>query len=185
MPGAPGETLARRSLPLAFYLIALLTLAADQFVKSLLVGRMPLGARITVIPGFLSVTHAQNPGAAFGMLPTATGALIVAGTVVIVILLLYGRRVATCRPLWIGLALQIGGAAGNMIDRVFRGSALFRGQVVDFIDVHLTRTFTWPTFNIADIAIVGGAILIGYCIVTGKLAEAEGTSLGADQDAGG
>lgn len=175
MPGASGETVARHVLPLAFYVIILASLAADQLVKTLLVSRVPLGARIAVIPRFLSVTHARNPGAAFGMLPTATGALIVAGTIVIVILLLYGRRVAACRPLWVGLALQIGGAAGNMVDRVFRGPALFRGRVVDFIDVHVTRSFTWPTFNIADIAITVGAALIAYCIVTGKLAEAEGT----------
>jgi signal peptidase II len=175
VPGASRETVARHALPLAFYLIVLASLAADQLVKTLLVSRVPLGARIAVIPRLLSVTHAQNPGAAFGMLPTATGALIVAGTVIIVILLLYGRRVVACRPLWVGLALQIGGAAGNMVDRVFRGPALFRGRVVDFIDVHLTPSFTWPTFNVADIAITVGAVLIAYCIVTGKLAEAEGT----------
>jgi signal peptidase II len=175
VPGASGETVVRHALPLAFYLIILVSLAADQLVKALLVCRMPLGARIVLIPRFLSVTHAQNPGAAFGILPTATGALIVAGTAIIVILLLYGRRVASCRPLWVGLALQIGGAAGNIIDRVLRGPALFRGRVVDFIDVQITRTFSWPTFNIADIAITVGAVLIAYCIVTGKLADAEGT----------
>jgi signal peptidase II len=144
---------------------------------------MPLGSRLVVVPRFLYVTHTQNPGAAFGILPTATGALIVAGTLIIVILLLYGRRVATCRPLWVGLALQVGGAAGNMIDRIVRGPALFRGRVVDFIDVQITRSFTWPTFNIADIAITVGAILIAYCIVTGKLAEAEGPSPPSGKDA--
>ncbi len=185
MPGASRETVARHALPLAFYLIVLASLAADQLVKTLLVSRMPLGARITVIPRLLSVTHARNPGAAFGILPTATGALIVAGTVIIVILLLYGRRVATCRPLWVGLALQVGGAAGNMVDRVFRGPALFRGRVVDFIDLHITRTFTWPTFNIADIAITAGAVLIAFCILAGKLAEAEGTEQQRGKEADG
>lgn len=184
MSGASRETVATRSLPLAFYLIILVSLAADQLVKTVLVSRMSLGSRIEIVPRFLYLTHAQNPGAAFGMLPTATGALIVAGTVIIVILLLYGRRVATCPPLWIGLALQVGGAAGNMVDRVFRGPALFRGRVVDFIDVQITRSFAWPTFNIADIAITVGAVLIAYCIVTGRLAEAEGSDRGSDQETG-
>jgi signal peptidase II len=107
------------------------------------------------------------------MLPTATAGLVVAGLFIIVILLLYGRRVATCRPLWIGLALQVGGAAGNLIDRVFRGSTLLHGRVVDYIDVQLTRAYHWPTFNLADTAITAGAILIAYCIVTGRGAAAE------------
>lgn len=175
MPGTSGEAIASRPLPLAFYLIGVAVLAADQLIKIVVVGRLPVGSRIEIIPRLLYLTHAQNPGAAFGILPTATGALIVAGTVIIVVLVLYGRRVATCRPLWIGLALQIGGAGGNMIDRIFRGPGLFRGRVVDFVDVQLTRSFTWPTFNVADIAITCGAVLIAYCIVTGKLAGGEGS----------
>jgi len=156
------------SLPAAFYLIAAAALAADQLVKWAVVGSLALGARVAVIPGFLSLTHARNPGAAFGLLPTATVGLIVAGVIIIAILLLYGRKVAACRPLWIGLALQVGGALGNLVDRVFRGPTLFHGRVVDFIDVQLTRTYTWPTFNVADICITVGAVLIGYCLLTGK-----------------
>jgi signal peptidase II len=175
MPGTSREAVESRSLPLAFYLVAVASLAADQLTKIIVVSRLPLGARVRIIPHLLDLAHAQNPGAAFGMLPTATGALIVAGTVIIVVLLLYGRRVASCRPLWVGLALQVGGAAGNMIDRIVRGPALFQGRVVDFIDIRITPSFTWPTFNVADIAITVGAVLIAYCIVTGKLTGAEGS----------
>jgi signal peptidase II len=159
-------------LPVAFYVIAATALGVDQLVKWLVVTSLAVGARVVVIPHLLTLTHARNPGAAFGLLPTATVGLIVAGVVIIGMLLLYGRRVAACRPLWIGLALQIGGALGNLIDRIFRGPELFHGRVVDFIDVHLTRTYTWPTFNVADICITVGAALIAYCLLTGK-AEGE------------
>lgn len=155
-------------LPAAFYAIAAAAVAADQLVKWLVVGALAVGARVVVIPRLLTLTHSRNPGAAFGMLPTATVGLIVAGVLIIVILVLYGRKVAACRPLWVGLALQVGGAVGNLVDRVFRGPELLHGRVVDYIDVQITRTYTWPTFNIADICITVGAVLIGYCLVTGK-----------------
>jgi len=155
-------------LPAAFYAIAAAAVAADQLVKWLVVGTLAVGARAVVIPRLLTLTHSRNPGAAFGMLPTATVGLIVAGVLIIVILVLYGRKVAACRPLWVGLALQVGGAVGNLVDRVFRGPELLHGRVVDYIDVQITRTYTWPTFNIADICITVGAVMIGYCLVTGK-----------------
>ena len=182
MPAATGEKVAPRALPVAFYLIALLTIAADQAAKVIVAGRMALGHRIPIIPGLLYLTHSENPGAAFGMLPSATGWLIVAGVVIIVILLVYGRRMAGCRPLWIGLAMQIGGAAGNLIDRIFRGESLFHGRVVDFIDVQITSSYTWPTFNIADIGITVGAVLIAYCIITGKDGILGGVEQASDQD---
>ena len=174
MPGAPGAKVEPPSLTAAFYLIAVAVLAADQLVKSIVVSQLAPSSRLVVIPHLLYVTHSRNPGAAFGMLPTATVGLIVAGILIIAILALYGRRVAACRPLWVGLALQIGGAAGNMIDRMFRGPHLFHGRVVDFVDIQLTRTYIWPTFNIADMGITVGALLIAFCIITGRGTEAEG-----------
>jgi signal peptidase II len=168
MSGTHGAKVGPAPLPAAFYAIAAAVLAADQAVKAIIISRVVPGTRLTVIPGFLSITHSRNPGAAFGMLPSATVGLIVAGVLIVAILLIYGRRVAACRPLWVGLALQVGGALGNLIDRIFRGPQLFQGRVVDFIDVQLTRTYTWPTFNIADIGITVGALLIAFCIITRK-----------------
>jgi len=156
------------ALPAAFYVIAAAAVVADQLVKWVVVSALAVGARVVVIPRLLTLTHSQNPGAAFGMLPRGTVLLIVAGVLIVGILVLYGRKVAACRPLWVGLALQVGGAIGNLIDRVFRGPELLHGRVVDYIDVQITRTYTWPTFNIADICITAGAVLIAYCLVTGK-----------------
>ena len=167
-------------LPVAFYAIAAAALAADQLVKWIVVRALAVGARVVVVPRVLTLTHARNPGAAFGLLPSATVGLIVAGVIIIAILLMYGRKVAACRPLWIGLALQIGGALGNLVDRVFRGPDLFHGRVIDFIDVQITRAYTWPTFNVADICITVGAVLIGYCLLTGK---ADGDRRGAAEAA--
>lgn len=176
MPGTPGEKVALRGLPPTFYVIASAVLLVDQLVKALIVRSVALHERIEVIPHLLTITHNQNPGAAFGMLPKATGGLIVVGVLIIVILWLYGRRVAACVPLWVGLSLQVGGALGNMVDRVFRGPKLFQGCVVDFIDVRITASFTWPTFNVADIAITAGAFLIAYAIITGKDIAREGAA---------
>lgn len=162
-------------LPPAFYLIAAAGLVVDQIVKWIVVRSLPVGERLVVVPHLLSFTHARNPGAAFGLLPTATVALIVAGVFIVVVLLAYGRRVAGHRALWIGLALQIGGALGNLFDRIFRGSTLLHGRVVDYIDVQITRNFAWPTFNIADICITAGAILVGYCLLRGRVDRSEGS----------
>jgi signal peptidase II len=112
------------------------------------------------------------------MLPTATAGLIVAGLFIIIIFVLWGRAAASRRPLWTALALQVGGATGNLIDRMFRGPEFAHGRVVDFIDVQVTRTFIWPTFNLADIGITVGALLIGYCIVAGKAGAPEALGKG-------
>ncbi|MGQ9732124.1 MAG: signal peptidase II [Candidatus Zipacnadales bacterium] len=175
MPGAPGAPVARLGLPAAFYLIATTVLLLDQVAKALVVRFLPLGDRLVIIPRLLYLTHTRNSGAAFGLLPTATVGLIVVGILIIAVMLSYGRRVASCRSLWTGLALQIGGAGGNLLDRILRGDTLLRGQVVDFIDVQITHSFIWPTFNVADIGITVGALLIAYCIVTGRGLPTEGT----------
>jgi len=182
MPGTPRAKVEPPPLPAAFYLIALAVLAADQLVKSVIVSRVALNSRLVVIPHFLYLTHSRNSGAAFGMLPTATVGLIVAGILIVAILVLYGRRVSGCRPLWVGLALQIGGATGNMIDRICRGHMLFHGRVVDFIDIQLTRTYVWPTFNIADIGITVGALLIALCLITGQGTEPKAEPEPEEQD---
>jgi len=182
MPAAAGAKVVQKALPVAFYLIAVATLVADQVTKVIVAGRIALGEHIPVIPHLIYLTHNENPGAAFGMLPKATLGLIIAGVFIIVILVLYGRKMAGCRAMWIGLALQIGGASGNLLDRIFHGETLFRGRVVDFIDVQITPTYTWPTFNVADIAITVGAVLIAYCIITGKDGILGGADEASDQE---
>ena len=139
--------------------IAAAVVVLDQATKAIVRARLPLHESIGVIPGFFDFTHVRNTGAAFGILNAAdfpfktvlialiaTGALIGVG--------LYSasltRQQLVAR---IGLALIIGGAAGNLLDRLVTGS------VVDFVDVYWRNWHFWA-FNVADSAITVGVALM-------------------------
>jgi len=117
------------------------------------------GATITLIDGFLDLKYARNPGAAFSLFrnwsPGARGAFFIVVSIVAVgaMIVLY-RRMPERRPLyeW-ALGLLIGGAVGNLIDRIRFN------EVIDFIDMHWKATH-WPTYNVADTAIVVGIGLV-------------------------
>jgi signal peptidase II len=138
-----------------FALAALLVLA-DQATKALVLSRFALGERLELAP-FFNLVFVYNPGAAFSLLAQAGGwqkPLLVAfalGAAVLVSVLIVRRPGE--RLLCTGLALILGGALGNVIDR------LRFGQVVDFLDVH-AGGWHWPAFNVADSAITVGAILL-------------------------
>ena len=131
----------------------------DQLTKAVIRATLPLHESATVIPGFFDFTHVRNTGAAFGMLnsvdfpgKTLFLSLIAAGALVGIAM--YSMALATHQ--WaarLGLALVSGGAAGNLIDRLFIGS------VVDFIDVYWQSWHFW-TFNIADSAITVGVTIM-------------------------
>ena len=111
---------------------------------------------------FLMLRYAENPGAAFGLFrrlpPGARGPLfhLVSIGAVVLITLYYLRLNGTREERWalIGLPLVLGGALGNWVDR------LARGFVIDFIEAHWRSVYTWPSFNVADSAIVVGVILL-------------------------
>jgi len=142
------------------FLLPIVIVILDQITKALVRSKLPLYASRTIIPGFMDFTHVPNSGTAFGLLQTvnfpfktplialiATGAMISVG--------LYAASLARHQLVArIGLALIIGGAAGNLIDRVVAGS------VVDFVDVYW-RTHHFYVFNVADSAIsVGVTVMI-------------------------
>ena len=135
-------------------------LAVDQLTKALVRQLLPIHESVSIIPGVLDLTHVRNAGAAFGLLNTvdfpfkavlipviAAAALIAVG--------MYSAGLARHQLVArIGLALIIGGAAGNLLDRVVAGS------VVDFVDVYW-RTWHFWAFNVADSSIsVGVAVMI-------------------------
>jgi signal peptidase II len=128
-------------------LIVIIVVLADQGTKYLVSSLMELGQSITLIDNFLYITYVRNPGAAFGMFPYQT-AFFIAVTLIVTALILYYYRVLSSNHRWLkfGLALQLGGAFGNLIDRVTGG------YVVDFINF----TIWPPVFNLADSAIVIG-----------------------------
>lgn len=149
---------AFRSLPV---LIALLIIAADRFSKSAVQHSMTLFDTISVVPGWLRIVHYQNPGAAFGMLADGNPLLrklVLVGISLLVLTFvasaLFGRgeHFSGLLPR-IGLALILGGALGNLYDRIAHGT------VTDFIEVYHGQ-WSFPAFNVADSAITVGAILL-------------------------
>jgi signal peptidase II len=155
----------RRSLELW---LPLLILVVDQLTKAAVRFWVPLHETVEVIPGFLNLTHVRNTGAAFGFLndvdfPFKTALLVTVATAGLVGVAVYSATLAHQElAARVGLALIIGGAAGNLIDRALVGS------VVDFVDVYW-RTYHFWAFNVADSAItVGVAIMILDMIGVGK-----------------
>ena len=140
-------------LPIAIVVI-------DQITKAMIRAKLPLYASMTIVPGFMDFTHVPNTGAAFGMLdrvnfPFKTALIAAIATAAMVSVGIYAASLARHQLVArIGLALIIGGAAGNLIDRVTAGS------VVDFVDVYWQTHHFWA-FNVADSAIsIGVAVMI-------------------------
>jgi signal peptidase II len=148
-----GLAVRERALP-ALFSTAAAAVAADQITKVLAVARLDEGEGVRVIDGALRFTLERNPGAAFSLfrdVPQLFTVLAFAVAIVIVVLAPRVQRVPTA----IALGLVLGGAVGNLIDRLARSPGPFRGEVVDFIK--LPR---WPAFNLADAAVVVGAVVI-------------------------
>ncbi len=137
--------------------LASLVVVADQATKALVREQLPLHASRAVIPGLLDLTHVQNTGAAFGILnavdfPHKAALIAIVATVALVSIAVYAARVSPHQLFArVGLALILGGAAGNLIDR------LVAGYVIDFVDVYWSRYHFWA-FNVADSAITIGVI---------------------------
>ena len=131
----------------------------DQLTKFIVRSSLPLYAKKSLIPNFLDVTHVQNTGAAFGLLnaadfPFKSAVMIGIATLALVAISLYARQLGNDEKLSrYGLALILGGAFGNLIDRAIAG------YVIDFVDVYWGEAHFWA-FNVADAAITIGAILV-------------------------
>ncbi|MGH9331223.1 MAG: signal peptidase II [Vicinamibacterales bacterium] len=133
--------------------------AADQLTKALVRRELPLYESVTIVPGFIDLTHIRNTGAAFGLFNAADFPLKPAVMLGMAILALAAIAVyaAQLRPderlARAGLALVLGGAVGNLIDRAATG------YVLDFVDVYYGDAHFWA-FNVADSAITVGAALV-------------------------
>jgi signal peptidase II len=126
----------------------------DQVTKAVAVASLDDGASVTLVPHVFWLTLTRNAGAAFSTGTGFTLALTLVAIVVVVTVLRLATRLRD-RGWALGLGLLLGGALGNLTDRVLREPAPLRGQVVDFL--HLTH---WPVFNVADIALTFAAITI-------------------------
>jgi len=149
------------------FLIAVIIVALDRLTKWTISHRLSLHDSIPVIPGFFKIIHTENPGAAFGIFADSPSqwkvALLILFSVValLIVSLLLWKNSHALTSTGIGLSLILGGAIGNLWDRIVSR------HVVDFLLFYVGR-YQWPAFNVADSAIVVGACLLVFEIVFAK-----------------
>jgi len=154
--------------------VALLVLALDQLTKSWVVASLPEGGWWSPVPGLwrvFRIVHTTNSGAAFGIFPQQGSFFILIAVIVVLAIVFYQQRLPVNGWLIrLTLGLQLGGAAGNLVDRLRYGS------VVDFIDIGF-----WPIFNLADLSIVVGVAVLAYHLWR-EDQHAANSSLPADEE---
>jgi signal peptidase II len=142
-----------------FYLISLVIVLLDQLAKLLVLRSMRLGQNIPIVLGFFDLTFVLNPGAAFSLFATLPEwirnpfFILISVAAAVLIVVYRSRYLQENRLASVSLALILGGAIGNLIDR------LWYGVVVDFLDAHIYQ-YHWPIFNVADSAISVGVTLL-------------------------
>lgn len=157
-----------------FILLSVGTIIADRLTKLWIVRLLPVpGQEIHVLGTALSFTHVHNTGGAFGLFSNFNFLFVIVGILVPVLILIFFRKLLGKGVGWsIGTGLILGGAVGNLIDR------LLYGHVIDFIDVHF-----WPIFNVADIGItVGIGILFLLILREGNEEKKEESAQGPEGD---
>lgn len=153
-------------------LIAVVVVLADRFTKELVARSIALYDSISVVPGFFRLTHLQNRGAAFGLFDDSpsqwkiTLLVVFSLAALVVVAAMLWKSGQSLNASGVGLSLVLGGAVGNLWDR------LSSHYVIDFLDVYF-RTYHWPAFNVADSAIVVGAFLLVIDILLVKHPERE------------
>jgi signal peptidase II len=162
--------MTKNSARILYFLIALIVVLLDRWSKHIVAQRIALYSHIQIVPGFFQLTHTENTGAAFSLFadspaPWKTAMLIAfSGIALVVVSLLLWKNHHAHLATGIGLSLIMGGALGNLWDRVARG------RVVDFLLLYYKR-YQWPVFNLADSAIVVGAGLLVLEILFVKSAK--------------
>ncbi|MEK4629628.1 signal peptidase II [Solibacillus sp. FSL R7-0682] len=144
-----------------YYGLALFAVILDQWTKWLIVKNMELGERISVWDPWFGILSHRNRGAAWGMLEGQMWLFTIVTVAVIIAILYFYHTEAKGKPLFqISLMLLLGGALGNFIDR------LFRGEVVDFVDVYIPIiNYDFPIFNIADAALTIAVVMLFITII--------------------
>ena len=155
--------------------IALVVVALDQWTKNLIEVRIPLWESYAPFPSlaaYFNLVHYQNSGAAFGLLRGQAGLFVVVAAVVVVIIVIYSRYLNYENWLMrLALGLMLAGAVGNLVDRLTQN-----GMVTDFLRFTVPiggRVYEWPAFNVADMCVVGGTILLAVLLLRTESQHAE------------
>jgi signal peptidase II len=155
-PRQPGQAPPQRPRRIGVLVaVAVFVLAADIISKAVVVARMPGHAPIRLIGSFLELTYTRNGGAAFSIGASMT---IVFTAIALGVIIYIARAARKLRSIgWaVALGLLLGGATGNLLDRIFRAPGPFQGHVIDWIELP-----HWPVFNLADSSIVcAGALVV-------------------------
>ncbi|MEE4023155.1 signal peptidase II [Gordonia sp. PKS22-38] len=169
-----SRRVVRNLLALAAVIIGL-----DLLTKTLAVAFLDPQDPIEIIGDVVTLTLVRNSGAAFSMASGYTWVLTIVALCVVIGIIRYSNRL---RSAWwiVGLGLVLGGAVGNLIDRIFRSPGPLRGHVVDFVSVGW-----WPVFNVADSAVVCGAVLLVALSLLGFEYDGSRTGWAARRSGGG
>jgi signal peptidase II len=156
------------------YGTAATVVALDQLTKWLVVRNLGEGRPVRVVGSFVQLRYTTNSGGAFSLLTGAPlffalTAMVIAGGIV------YAARRARGRPLLFALGLLLGGALGNLLDRLLRGETVFHGEVVDFVKVG-----PWPVFNVADSCITVAGVMLAFLLSRTEETPVEGGPAGGE-----
>ncbi|WP_232662183.1 signal peptidase II [Pseudonocardia sp. TRM90224] len=164
-PAPPAAPTASRVLLLA--VIAALVLAADVITKIVAVAQLEGREPVAVLGGAVYLQLIRNPGAAFSLATGYTWVLSIVAVAVVVVIIRVARRLRSTG--WaVALGLVLGGALGNLSDRVFRAPGPFQGHVVDMVSLFAPDGRAWPVFNLADSSIVSGGVLLVLMALLGR-----------------
>jgi signal peptidase II len=163
-------------------LLAVVVLAADIVTKVVAVGQLQYREPVELLGGLVYLQLVRNPGAAFSLATGYTWVLTIVAIAVVVVIIRVARRLRSTG--WaVALGLILGGALGNLTDRIFRAPGPLQGHVVDFVSLFAPDGRIWPVFNVADSSIVSGGVLLVLLALLGR--ELDGTRTSrkpADED---
>jgi signal peptidase II len=148
-------------------LIILCVLVVDQSTKIIISQTVSPYTNISVIPGFFNLTHIHNRGAIFGFFSRSGGPFVsilltLASLAALSFVIYYFLKTpSTEKMMKTSLSLILGGALGNLMDRIFKG------YVIDFADLYI-RQWHWPAFNVADASITVGALCLIFFLIKGR-----------------